>query len=142
MQVTVFVCRMTGTGNNYWDRNPLDPLVPSDGELWSSGWPVPVCVGVSATGNLTELSINDAGDDNGDNIYEESFINDGCTIVDNATGRIYRVLERYSDSPGVILLDGPWQGSTLPPMSVWVIPPPEGGGREPCIEVYQRLMQF
>lgn len=147
VQVTVFVCRMTGTGNNYWDRLPDDPLVPLVfpwiGTLGTSGWPVPVCVGVTATGNPggTELSIIDFGDADGDGVDEGSFINDGCTIVDNVTGRMYRVMERYADRPNVILLDGGWQG-ILPPVSVWVIPAPQGGGRYPCIEVYQRLMQF
>ena len=45
-----------------------------------------------------------------DDSEEKTLINDGYTIVDNATGRIYRVLERYppsqrGGSDDVILLD-------------------------------------
>ncbi len=39
-----------------------------------------------------------------------NFINDGCTILDDTTGQIYRVLERYSANPNVIRLDKSWQG--------------------------------
>ncbi len=136
VQVTVFVCRMTGTGNTYWDRDPLT------GTLGSSIIPVPVRVGIATTtGNPAELRITDLDPTDGGGINEASFINDGCKIVDDMTGRIYRVLERYPDRPDVILLDEQWPGIT-PTGWVWVIPAPQGGGRYPCIEIYQKLIQF
>ena len=49
-------------------------------------WPVPVKVPILPGGN-DELTITDNN--------KKTFINDGYTIVDNQTGRIYRVLERY-----------------------------------------------
>lgn len=129
VQVLVFVSRKTGPNLNY--PNPSDPLNST------VDWPRPVKIGVSGGGN--ELTI-DSG--------YETFINDGYTIVDNVTGRIYRVLERYKPpNDAVILLDRnwddkDWQGNPNPPSDVWVVPPPVGGGRCPCIVVYPTLIGF
>ena len=113
VQVTVFVCRKVG------------PV---------SARPVPVKVNVQRSiSNNSELVITDGN---------EALINDRYTIVDNNTGWIYRVLERYADNPStpiredqIILLDRPWVGGATG--LVWVVPPPFGGGRHPCIAVYQ-----
>lgn len=125
VQVTVFVCRKVSQNLKY--RTPTG----SD----DSAWPRPVQVGVSGTGN-NELTINSG---------YETFINDGYTIVDDATGRIYRVLERYKPpNDSIILLDTNWDGGSL----VWVVPPPVIGsppvthGRYPCITVYQKVIRF
>ncbi|MBN2595083.1 MAG: hypothetical protein JXA81_16380 [Sedimentisphaerales bacterium] len=117
MQVTVFVCRKLGNTTAYVGGMP---------------WPVPVQVGVSGVVGEYVITLTD-------NI---TFINDGYTIVENSTGSIYRVLERGADPafPEQITLaqDKPWQGGD----SVWVIPPPVGGGKNPCIVVYQELISF
>lgn len=117
VQVTVFVCRKAGSKTVY------------QGGL---GRPVPMPVGVSGIPGDDELQIT--GD--------KTFINDGYTIVDNQTGDIYRVLERYAppDDDRVILLDRPWQGGLS--AWVWVIPPSVGGGRYPCIAIYQKVVRF
>ena len=65
-------------------------------------------------------------------------INDGYTIIENTTGQIYRVLERYAQQDDTILLDQDWRGGD----SVWVVPPPASGGRYPCIGVYQKVIRF
>jgi prepilin-type N-terminal cleavage/methylation domain-containing protein len=93
--------------------------------------PVPVLVGVSKIGN-NMLQITNAG--------QATLINDGYTVVDNVTGQIYRVLERSSTIPINIVLDRPWQGG--PTGAVWVVPPPAGGGRYPCVAVYQKVIRF
>jgi prepilin-type N-terminal cleavage/methylation domain-containing protein len=139
VQVTVFVSRRVSPNLEY-----PDPNNPS-GSIRVS-WPTPVKIGVSsvAGGRDNDLQINNTG--------EKTFINDGYTIVDDATGRLYRVLERYRDDPGtgpeedaIILLDRDWEGT---PANVWVIPPPVIGnppvtcGRYPCIAVYQKVMRF
>jgi prepilin-type N-terminal cleavage/methylation domain-containing protein len=135
VQVTVFVCRKVSPNLQYRTPNGTD-----DG-----AWPVPVKVGVSRGTSNNELQISSG---------KESYINDGYMIVDNATGRIYRVRERYQDDPAtaglredtVILLDRDWEGG--PPKDVWVVPPPVSGtrkvthGRYPCIAVYQKVISF
>lgn len=124
VQVTVFVCRRTSPNLEYYGE---------DGK-----WPVPVKVDVS--GGYNELEIESG---------KESFINDGYTIVDDRTGRLYRVLERYKgDYDDTILLDRDWdknwwdEDSPVDPDKVWVVPPPVYGGRYPCIAVYQKMMRF
>ena len=76
VQVTVFVSRKVSPNLKYRTTDGSD----------DSDWPMPVKVGVSGTAGNNELTIT------GDKTY----INDGYTIVDNETGRIYRVLERYT----------------------------------------------
>lgn len=122
VQVTVFINRKTGLGLRY----PKDDL-----DVPYYDWPMPVKVSVVQGGSANELRIT--GD--------KRFINDGCTIVDDATGRIYRVLERYvPPADDTILLDGRWEGGASG--FVWVVPPPVGGGRYPCIAVYQKVIRF
>jgi hypothetical protein len=125
VQVTVFVCRKVGSGTTY--------------QGWATNWPVPVAIEVDVYGlpGGDELMITGM-------VGNKTFINDGYTIVDNQTGQIYRVLERYAGTPPldqVIKLDKPWQGGVLPG-SVWAVPPPMGGGRGPCIGIYQRVIRF
>jgi len=120
IQVTVFVSRKVGSGTTY----------PS-----GTSRPVPVQVAVSAAsgpGNESKLTIT--------NSAEQTFINGGSTLVDNETGLIYRVLKRDEDAPNTVVLDRNWQGGAAD--SVWVVPPPVGGGRYPCIAVYQKLIAF
>ena len=117
VQVTVFVSRKLGATTTY-----------QGGAMW----PVPVQVSVSGAVGSYVLTVT--GD--------ITLINEGYTIVENETGNIYRVVERGADPafPEQITLasDKPWQGGE----SVWVIPPPVGGGKNPCIAVYQKLISF
>jgi hypothetical protein len=117
VQVTVFVSRKLGNTTTY---------------VGGRAWPVPVQVGVSGTVGYGVITVT--GD--------IRFINNGYTIVENGTGDIYRVVERGADPafPEQITLaqDKLWQGGD----SVWVIPPPLGGGKNPCIAVYQKLISF
>ena len=119
VQVTVFVSRKVGSGTTYEDQG-----VPRD-------WPVPAFVGIPSVPGPDTLQIEPG---------KEAFINDGYTIVDNQTGQIYRVLERDAVMPDRIILDRNWLGG--PTGSVWVISPPIGGGRYPCIAIYQRVIRF
>jgi len=133
VQVTVFVCRKVSPNLKYWDRN-------TEGKPMEVAYPVPVKVEVLQGGNSNELLIDDPYP--ADGVEEKTFINDGYTIVDNETGQIYRVLERYaSPDDNKVLLDRNWRGSKLPE-NVWVVSPPVSGGRGPCIGVYQKVIRF
>jgi len=130
VQLTVFVSRKVSPNLKYYH-----PAPGGNGEVgWPphvTGWPVPVKVEVDKViGEENELKI--------DKTEEKTFINDGYTIVDNETGDIYRVLERYRDEPKTILLDREWEGLN----KVWVVPPPLNGGRYPCIAIYQKVIGF
>ena len=120
VQVTVFISRKVGHG-----------LFPGDSEI-----PVPVSVGVSSVtgvGNENKLIIDNATN-------QQTFINAGATVVANSTGRLYRVLERDASAQNTISLDQPWQEGTTG--SVWVVPPPVGSDRYPCVAVYQKEIRF
>jgi prepilin-type N-terminal cleavage/methylation domain-containing protein len=118
VQITIFVSRKVGSGTQY--PNTIDP-----------NRPVAVKIAVALVGS--DLQITSAVD--------RTLINDGYTVVDDSKGDIYRVLERYRlPNDNIIRLDKNWQGASTG--SVWVIPPPVGGGRSPCIAVYQKMMRF
>jgi type II secretory pathway pseudopilin PulG len=120
VQVTVFVSRKVGTATTY----------PG-----GASRPIPVPVGVSVVagvGNESRLTIT--------NQSEQAFINGGSTIVDGQTGLLYRVLQRDADAPNTFVLEGNWRGAAN--STVWVVPPPIGGGKYPCIAVYQKLIAF
>jgi prepilin-type N-terminal cleavage/methylation domain-containing protein len=122
VQVTVFISRKVNPNLEYRTTNGSD----------DSDWPVPVRVPISTGTNPNELTIT------GDKTY----INDGYTIVDDKTGDIYRVLERYkAPNDSTILLDGNWAGASGNG-DVWVVPPPVTHGRCPCIAVYQKVIRF
>ncbi len=131
VQITVFVSRKISPSLRY--------LAPPDGSGGTVDWPMPIKVGVSGTTGSNKLQITGG----------RTYINDGYTIVDDATGRIYRVLERYKNPDDTILLDGWWGGGASG--SVWVVPPPViwnppnppvTHGRYPCIAVYQKMIRF
>lgn len=137
VQVTVFVCRKTGSSLKYFAAG-ANGYISGDGD-----YPVPVKIKVSAVsgiGNENKLIIDSA----------EDLIDDGFSLVDDETGRIYRVLKRYPDRPDTILLDKDWMGSS--PQAVWICPPPiapgkvaadkVSSGRYPCIEIYQKVIKF
>jgi prepilin-type N-terminal cleavage/methylation domain-containing protein len=134
VQVTVFVCRRIGADTQYRLRQ-------AGGSLSTVPEPVPVWVEVRPGDRDDELLIDDPRNDG---IDEATFVNDGCTIVDDATGRLYRVLERVPGDPpnnDIIKLGRNWQGP-FEPAKVWVIPPPVNGGRYPCVAIYQRVIKF
>jgi Tfp pilus assembly protein PilV len=118
VQVTVFVSRKAGVATTY--RTPSGAT--------NSVRPVAVPVQVALNAGILQIT----------NVADRSLINDGYTIVDDAFGQIYRVLERYGTNLDLLRLNETWQGSTR----AWVVPPPVGGGRYPCVAVYQKVVRF
>ena len=119
VQVTVFVCRKSAAASAY---------------VGGAGRPLPMLLAVSNTGGNRFLTMTNPDE------TTWRWINDGYRIVDDATGQIYRVVERPPDRPDVVMLDVGWQSG--PAGSVWVVPPPVTGGRGPCIAIYQKTMRF
>lgn len=117
VQVTVFVSRKVGAATMY--EGPAGPV----------DRPIPMPVGVSGTPGRRLLTIT--GD--------PRWISAGCTIAEDSTGEIYRVVDN-GGGPTEVLLDPdkPWLGGD----TVWVVPPPIGRGRGPCIAVYQTVIRF
>lgn len=142
VQVTVMVSRRTGSATRYWARTP--------GTAWPAvsrvDSPRPLRVNlVQATGSTVvgEVAIRDAVADDG--IDEHMFVSDGATLVDDGTGEIYRVFERYAQAPERIRLDRPWTGADLASATgawAWVVPRPPTGGRDPLVAIYQRVLKF
>jgi Tfp pilus assembly protein PilV len=150
VQVTVFVCLKKATSIRYYQPDFL-PAFGSNTYGVITGkidlLPKPVRVEINQVpGRYNELRIQ--------NTNERYLINDGDVIVDDATGMIYRVQERYKGSPPndqIILLDKDWANSGS--RFVWVVPPPaapgtavspnlEFSGRNPCVAVYQKVIRF
>jgi prepilin-type N-terminal cleavage/methylation domain-containing protein len=125
-QVTVFVARKTGLNYTY-----PDPANFSN----SIGRPRPIEIDCNVpTTDANELIIL-----NGDEIY----VNPPTTVVDNATGKIYRVIDRKINDPNVVVLDKAWENTPLSPNDhIWLIPPPDTGGKNADVEVYQRIIRF
>lgn len=72
---------------------------------------------------------------------QKQLVNDGYWIVDDKTGEIYRVLSRFPNKDTNVLLgkSNPWEDAG--PGFVWTIAPPQGGGRYPCIAVFQKVIR-
>jgi Tfp pilus assembly protein PilV len=148
VQATVFVCRILGMSATYYDMDHTlaSPLANND-----NLWPVPVRVRVQASAISptspkeievvipSPLDFAPAG-------AEYRFFTEGCFIVENSTGTIYRVTElkdKDNDATGVretLVLDKnfPTTAGTL--YDVWVVPPAVGSSRNPCIDVVQTTM--
>jgi len=123
-QVTVFVARKTSPALTY-----PDPLIFAN----SIGRPRLINIVVSAGPASNELTISNA-------TYAR-YVNPPAAVLDNATGTIYRVIDRkeVAGNP-VVTIDRNWTGAL--PGLIWLIPPPQAGGKNAGIEVYQTIMRF
>jgi hypothetical protein len=135
VQCTVFISRQTA-GATYWARQSGAGGLQL--ETPNPDLPRPVRVNLVPDANATssaEVRLKDAVPDDG--IDELTFVNDGSLLVDDKTGQIYRVLERYADHPDKIRLDRSWTGGWA-----WVVPPAASGGRNPVVALYQDVLRF
>jgi hypothetical protein len=141
VQCIVFVSRDVGNNSLYQFRDV------KGGAPEQSGRPRATLVALETDSNLlddrvlqrNELLLDDAGAD------EWRFVNDGARIIDDETGQIYRVLERYADQPDRLKLDRPRAEGPVgggPERWVWVVPPPASSGRSPLVAVYQKVLKF
>lgn len=128
VQVTVFVTRKTSAGS-FYGQDAASNL------LTGQPWPSPVAVDVQYNASTKrQLTVTDSA--------AKAFFGGGYTVVDNYSGKIYRVLE-YKPDTGTLTLMSDWQPSpNAPNETIWVVPPAENSGRYPCVGVYQKVMQF
>jgi hypothetical protein len=143
VQCTVFISRQTA-GATYWVRK-TGAEAPQLGTP-NPDLPRPVRINLVADANSSnagEVLLKDAVPDDG--IDELAFVLDGSFLVDDQTGQIYQVLERYAAQPDKIRLDRPWTGGALTAPTggwAWVVPPAASGGRNPVVAVYQDVLRF
>jgi len=134
IHVIVFVSRKTGAGARYLTHNS-NWNSPNYGQAVTNvldDWPVPVKVQVEKfvqSGKFVPKRLKIT------NPNEARYINRGNTIIDDATGSVYRVLKRVlKGEDDVIVLDRKWEGLATGGY-VWVVPPAVGSGRNPCVRV-------
>jgi hypothetical protein len=110
--VTVFVARKTNPGLTY----PYPPDV------------------VNPHTDRPRLIMIDANVPADANFLNVPYVYPPATILDNASGRLYRVVDRVGN---LVRLDRRWDEEPPPAkVFIWLIPPPETGGRNAGIEVY------
>jgi prepilin-type N-terminal cleavage/methylation domain-containing protein len=121
-QITVFVARRMNSGLTYESGKAA---AHSGGKTW----PMPIEVAANGiNGNTIKIPA------------DAKLVNPSTTIVDNETGRLYSVVKRGEDNDATkITLDRKWEGTIS---TVWLIPPPESGGKNAGVEVYQRIIKF
>jgi hypothetical protein len=142
VQCVVLVSRETGSNSSYYQRK--------SGSAWpaleQTDLPCPLRVNIaqSSTGAASEeIFVKDAVAS--DTIDERTFVGEGSILVDDATGQIYRVLERDKVQPERIRLDRKWEGGDLTGANggwVWTVPPAVTGGRIPGVAAYEKIVRF
>lgn len=118
--ITVFVSRKTNPAHTYYGG--------ADG----GSRPKPIKVAVTVQAAPKELEVL-----NGD----ERYVNSPATILDDATCKIYRVIERKIDEPTKVVLDRAWEDG-IGAASIWLVPPPMSGGKNADVEVFQEIIRF
>jgi Tfp pilus assembly protein PilV len=162
IQVTVFICSRQSPTVRYYQPDVRDSAFGSTdyGRITDEVRRLPKPVRVEIQQVLfrdNELEIQNTNTNNNKEYY---LINNGDLIVDDPTGRIYRVIERYAAiDDDTILLDrdfiwDDWKGDPIiGKRYVWVVPPPAAPGkaispnlnfkgRNPCVAVYQKVIRF
>jgi hypothetical protein len=118
-EVKVFVARKTASNLTY----------PFFGNVGERPKLINVAVTVPAAG-ATALTVQNAP--------EARYVNPPTAVLDNATGKLYHIIDRNN---AVVTLDRPWEDAVGPGL-IWLIPPPQSGGKNADIEVYQTVIRF
>jgi len=141
VQCTVFLSREAGGASSYWRRSTS----AGSWDLQVTDRPRPVRIQIvqNSSAPSDEVVVQDAV--TSDKIDEYTFVSDGSILVDDATGDMYRVLERSPEQLGTVKLNRDWEGGDLTLSEggwVWVVPPAVSGGRNPGVAVYQKIIRF
>jgi prepilin-type N-terminal cleavage/methylation domain-containing protein len=131
--VTVFVARKTNPGLTYYWHDPYDCCDPN----------------FSDRPRVIDINMQNVPGEPNDKLEivanKAKYVNPPTTIFDTNTGQLYRVTEKIgigNIDANIVTLDRNWDanGQQRP---VWLIPPPETGGRNAGIEVYgPRIIKF
>ncbi len=131
-QVTVFVARKTSPNLTYYWHDPYCCYDPN-----SSSRPRVIDVNVEGSpSGLDKLKISEPN--------KAKYVNPSTTIFDTGTGQLYRVADKIgigNVDANIVTLDRNWDATPLQ-RPVWLIPPPETGGKNADIEVFQRIIRF
>jgi prepilin-type N-terminal cleavage/methylation domain-containing protein len=132
-QVTVFVARKTNPNHMY----PCGPNLLVN--TIDKPRVIEIQVNAPIVPPLDELTVVNPG--------EEKYINPPTAVVDNATGTIYRVINR-DGATATVKLEKPWAGGAGV-QTIWLIPPPVTGGpplqtvgKNAGVEVHQEPITF
>lgn len=136
VQVTVFVNRRINAAAFYRTWNPTGGAYGPN-----EHWPKPVPVNIQYNASNPKLLVIAAGPGSLAIADSKYFFDDGYTIVDNHSGRIYRVLE-VDNVNGILKLQENWFDNGLATETVWVVPPAVSSSRYPCVGVYQKVIRF
>jgi prepilin-type N-terminal cleavage/methylation domain-containing protein len=122
-QITVFASREVSNALQYYGQTATT-YAPSG----TSDWPLPVIINKSGSLGTSYMNVG----------ADIKYFADDSVIVDDATGKIYRVIE-LDHSNSYINLDRKLEDTVT---NIWVVPVPIGGGKNPCVGVYQRIINF
>lgn len=141
LQVTAFVTRVMDGSGGYYD------MVGAKASPLPLDYPAPVTVKVTvkpADANEVAIDITSPLNYNIAAANVLLFFIEGCMIVDDATGEIYRVVEIKDSDAAVgketLVLNRPY--SSFGAKLIWVVPPAVGSTRNPCIFVQQKTIGF
>ncbi len=135
--VKLYIARRTNPNQRFFRTGLLKTSETSDR-------PTPINVGVvysSAKPNQLKIGrqVNNPVVD---------FINPppATAIIDNVSGRIFRIVGRDTEDTETVILDRRWDKDIGEPNEVWVLPAPEingdPAGKNPDIEIYQKIIDF
>ena len=139
VQVTVFISRKAGAAAKFPDPANLASDID---------YPKPIRISRFDIDYLPDVFVNEIYIHTDDTELAK-YVVEGAMIVDNRTGRLMTVLSREPVG-GVVILEPDHRRLILAEAveedslgdSFWVIPPARGGGRNPCIGVFQRVISF
>jgi hypothetical protein len=118
--------------------------MPAPRNTPSLNWPVPVIVAVTVNAaDANEVRVNLPSPINYTPVPDVlRFFKEGCTVVDDMTGDLYRVVEVKDNDAAAgketLVLNRAYSGGG----AVWVVPPAVGSTRNPCIFVQQKTIGF
>ncbi len=137
IQAMIFVCRTSGNKPYYGVL--YDAVERRYVPVPNLKFPVPVPVYVTLTAS-NQLTIASSAVNTffQPNEYKE-FFRVGTELVDDKNGDVYKVIEMLSN--GDLRIDKNWQDmSPSANPFIWVVPPAVGSQRNPCIGIYQAVL--